>query len=305
MRLLHLESSRGCPHKCGFCYNQSFNERTWRCLSPEKTVDRLEKLINILPDIKAVHFQDDNFFVNKQRVKEICEILIKKNIHIVWRTTCRIDYFDCFDDSFIDILERSGCKMLYFGIESGSNRILKFINKGITKEQVIATNKRLEKTNILPRYSFMSGFPTETMYEVKETVALLQKLVKDNKNAHVSSIMCYTPFPGTELYEACIKHGFIPPRKLEDWAAFNYSNLRAPWLTAEEKENLEMLSFLGWFLDGRSGDEYLRYTYPKPIGNILGKFAKMYSSIARMRCNRGYFQDFLDTYMLKKITKFD
>lgn len=304
VRLLHLESSRGCPHRCGFCYNNSFNKQTWRSLNSEKTVERLEKLINLLPNITAVHFQDDNFFVSKKRVEEICKILIEKDIDITWRTTCRIEYFDRFDDSFIDLLESSGCKMLYFGIESGSNRILKFINKDITKEQVIAINKRLAKTNIFPRYSFMSAFPTETIYEVKETIALLQRLVKDNKNAHVASILCYTPFPGTELYESCIKYGLIPPRKLEDWTAFNYSNLHAPWLAAKEKKNLETLSFLGWFLDGRSGDEYLQYTFPKPIGNILGEFAKMYSLIARMRCNHWLLQDFLDTYILKKITKF-
>lgn len=272
-KLLSFFSSRGCPYGCRFCYNTVYNQRKWRALTAEKTINRIASLIDRF-NIEGVWFRDDNFFVDRKRVIDILEGI--KDFDIVWGTSgARIDLLSTFDNNFIDLMNKSGCKFLFIGVESGSDRILKLIGKGTTVEQIINTNLKLRRLNAIQRCNFMIGLPTETIDDLSKTVSLSLKLLKDNKNAIVSQFQIFTPYPGTYLFDFAVKHGFEPPNDLEGWPQFRFEASNIPWTDDKTKNLLRMLAFTSWFIDD------------KPEGLAESKLikiaSKLYRPIARYR----------------------
>ena len=104
---IHIQTSRGCPHRCGFCYNSLFNRGIWRCKSPERVLDEIEHVILEFPEVKCIDIVDDNFFVDKARVEKICEGIIHRGIETPWRANCRFDYMANYEKEFVTLLEKS------------------------------------------------------------------------------------------------------------------------------------------------------------------------------------------------------
>lgn len=273
-KLLSFFTSRGCPFNCGFCYNTTYNKRNWRALTPEKTLERIETLVHEC-NIDGFWIRDDNFFVNKKRTKTILEGI--KKYDIVWGTSgARMDLMGALlDDEFIDLVNKSECKFLFIGVESGSDRLLKLMKKGITVSQILEINQKLQKVNAKQRMNFMIGLPTETKEDLKKTVTLSLKLLNDNKNAILSQFQIFTPYPGTDLYNLSIKHGFIPPNSLEEWSNFRFEVSNIAWADEKMKNVLRMLAFTTWFVDdkpeGLAGSSFIKF------------LSKLYRPIARYR----------------------
>lgn len=238
-RCLTLETSRGCPHNCSFCSNPVIHNRKWRSLN----VDNIMRKVNYLNNeynLDGIIFQEDNFFVNIQRVEEFCEKISINNIG--WKSNCRIKYLLDKDQTFFKMLENAGCKMLQFGVESGSDRILNLLNKGITTDDIIKINKKLANANILCRYNFIIGIPTETEKEIQATLDFIEKLKSENANLDSPFLNIYTPWPGTKLYDLAVKNGFNPPNSLEGWSKFNWNSYNLPWLSEKTSKFLEEIS---------------------------------------------------------------
>lgn len=198
-RSLQIITSRGCPMHCGYCYLGNVpSGRTYRTESPERTIARINRIVKLF-NVNSLNILDDEFFTNRKRARKVCELLIENKIDLTLRANCRIDYIDRMSMVDLNLFRRAGFKHLYLGAESGNNRVLKFISKGITKEQIIAVNRKLKEADIAPKFSFMAGFPTETTQEVKETMRLMSFLVKENKSAYTTPVQLYSPYPGTPL----------------------------------------------------------------------------------------------------------
>jgi len=123
VKAMHIHTSRGCPHRCIFCYNRNFNKMKWRCMNAKKVADIIEDAIEKF-GIKGIVSTEDNFFVHFKRVEEIFRELDKRNIHIRWKANCRIDYLDRMSEEFLSFLEEHGLDTLDIGIESGSDKYL-------------------------------------------------------------------------------------------------------------------------------------------------------------------------------------
>lgn len=216
-RTFELNTDRGCPHRCTFCYNINVNKCKWRPLSCANVIKQIEYLVDNF-GLDGIDFVADNFFVDKKRVTEICTELIKRKIKITWHTDCRIDYFSKYEDSFIELLKESDCKVLTFGVESGSQRILNSIYKDITLDEILLVHKKLKKWGILPSYHFMAGFPGETKVDLLATYETMIRLYDQNPKTTLIGPSIYTPYPGTPLYFKCVEMGYQPPQKLQDWA---------------------------------------------------------------------------------------
>lgn len=134
-----------------------------------------------------------------------------------WICSGRVDTVLKMDDRMLRFFKHSGLMHMYFGIESGSSRILRLINKGIDPEMVMQLNLKMKEHEIRPHYSFMARFPTETKEEVEETIGLMNRLKQDNPDAVLWKINQYTPYPGTELFNVAVDQGFKVPEKFEDW----------------------------------------------------------------------------------------
>ncbi len=135
----HIQTSRGCPHGCSYCYNSVFNRRRWRAKSARRVLDEIEYIMSKFPHVKIIDPVDDNFFVDKKRVEDICNGMLDRQIKVKWRADCRFDYLSNYDKEFIELLQQSGCVELDFGGESGSERITMFGRKRCHASQMITS----------------------------------------------------------------------------------------------------------------------------------------------------------------------
>ncbi len=188
------QTSRGCPFKCGFCSSAGIRRRKWRAMSSERSVALIEEAVRRF-NLNGIWIRDDEFHVDRTRTSEICEGILEKNLNISWYTAgTRVDLFNRASDEEIGLLRRSGAYALKFGVESGSNRILELIEKGVTWQEALEANRKASKHGIVFGFSLMMGFPTETMEEIHRTVDLARQIksrqpwlaARDDRHLHTA-----------------------------------------------------------------------------------------------------------------------
>lgn len=207
-RTIPVSTSRGCPFDCGFCYNKKFNRGRWRAHSPDYVVKLVEELREQY-SIDSIIITDDNFFVNKKRAFDILE-----KINLPFYCETKASYFD---EEFAESLYKCKARTVLLGMESGSDRILEFINKKSTvADNVNAVSVVSKYRDISISGSFIIAFPTETEEECKQTMKLIVKLLKIKKEMNFT-LGYYLPYPGSRLFDVAIEKGFVPPSKTEDW----------------------------------------------------------------------------------------
>jgi anaerobic magnesium-protoporphyrin IX monomethyl ester cyclase len=241
---ISLETSRGCPFRCGYCYNTPVYKGRWRGLTAEETLRRVRILARDY-GVKGILFTDDNFFGEKSRALEILR-RIREEDHdvVVSKIDAHVSQFARLSDAEMDILKAAQCKMVMMGIESGSARILDMLNKRIKIPDLLYVNRRLCGSGIRPHYFLMMGFPTETRKDLSETLALQRRLSGENPDG-VPRYNIFTPYPGTPIFDIAVEHGFVPPSRLEDWVSLNYRtvNKGSVWLSERQKKTIRMLHF--------------------------------------------------------------
>jgi len=189
-KVASILTSRGCPYNCIFCHN-SWRGIPYRFNSPERVISEVKYLIEKY-HIQALFFIEDNFFVNKPRVKKICELMKRENINIIWGANSRVDNIDL---EILQIAKKAGCRQVTFGFESGSQKILDVLNKKTTVEQNKRAIELCNKAGIIPQGTIMIGNPTETIEDVRAT----QQFLKESDIKSVG-ICITTPYPGTQLW---------------------------------------------------------------------------------------------------------
>ena len=215
-------SSYGCPYHCAFCVERVLHP-VYREVPLADVVFMLEEALRLGP--QYINFLDDNFLLNRRRVMDLLSLTDRAGLDFLWVCMGRADGVLRMADETLGFLKQRGLVGIFFGIESGSEKILKLINKGITREMVLKLNARMRKEGIQPHYSFMAGFPTETEEDLQETRSLIRRLKEENPSAVVWKVNQYTPYPGTDLFDLAVKNGFRPPEKFEEWSrVYFYSN---------------------------------------------------------------------------------
>jgi radical SAM superfamily enzyme YgiQ (UPF0313 family) len=180
-------------------------------------------------------------------VYNFCELLSKEYLNIKWGCQgARIDSLEKID---FRKLEESGCKYLYVGIESGSEKVLKYIKKQISLEQIKNVIKKFADSNIIAHYNFMVGYPIEGIRELYETIDLVDQIMKTDPKAQFSSFHLITPYPGTIFYEMIKKNGIVLPSTLEEWANIRWETDNASWISSKMKKICFNLSLLTYFID--------------------------------------------------------
>ena len=203
-----LMTSRGCPYNCSYCAT-SIWERKTRYRSIDNVIEEI-KFVTDKYGTRQFTFKDDSFTVNKKRVLEFCERLIKENIEINWDCNTRVNLVD---EELLKKMKKAGCNSIKVGIETGSERILKLMNKNITLEQCRQAAKLFRKVDIHWTGYFMMGIPSETKDEIYQTLKFMKKLKPD-----YASLGVYEPFPGTELFNIGIERGLVQKdRMIEDF----------------------------------------------------------------------------------------
>jgi hypothetical protein len=273
--LAHV-TSRGCPHRCSYCYNQSINRSRWRGSSAEEVLDDLERLSEL--GVQGVMLLDDNFFADLERVRKIAHGLLARKLRLSIKADCRADYLLRVDDAFLHLLRRSGFEILYIGAESGSDRILEYIQKDVTVDQLLEANRRLARHGIRPHYSFMAGLPGETEKDLRSTVRLMRAIRREHPGAILSPIKGYVPYPGTRMYDRALQLGFSPPQSLEGWSGFDWNGARRPWLIPSMERMVEKATYLTAGLD-----TYLFDRSSVASHGLLAGLYRMYARLCRKR----------------------
>ena len=213
-----ISTSRGCPGDCSFCYSKKMwsinNSPCVRFLNSEKVKEILKDLIE---NHKITEFliADDNFTTHKKRCLDICDFLYNEyNGKITFYVQVRTDFVD---KEIFDALKKAGCKYVQFGCESGSQKVLDILNKGVTVEKQGESIILARKNKVFNYDSFMLGIPGETIEDLKKTVQFIKKYKPD-----VVTPFIFHPLPGTFIFENLIKEGKIKkPSSLADWALWN------------------------------------------------------------------------------------
>ncbi len=197
----HVITSRGCPFTCRFCsVNRFFNGR-WAFRSPRNVVDELESLVHKF-GVRLVYFSDDLFTLRPERAIGICREILDRRLDLVWMAETRVD---CVDEELLGWMRQAGCYRVYYGVESGSQKILKAINKRFTVRQVADAFEMTHRAGIEPCCFLMVGNPGETPETIAETVRLVQAI----RPATMPVIGITTILPGTDLYELSKRQGLI------------------------------------------------------------------------------------------------
>lgn len=196
--LATVTSSRGCPNSCMYCFKISGN--TIRMRSPENVVKE------ILHDhdkfgAKEIIFWDEHFTYDRERVLEICDRLRSAGNPVIWWCAGRVD---SVDEVLLHAMKKAGCYQILFGIESGSDRILKFIGKKTNRDLIHRAVTLAKKCRLKVYGTFILGLPTETYEEALETIKFAIKL-----NPDIVEFFPATPFFGTELARRIHEFGTV------------------------------------------------------------------------------------------------
>jgi radical SAM superfamily enzyme YgiQ (UPF0313 family) len=185
-----IQSARGCPYSCNYCV-RSFGKR----LTYRSTEQIIEEIIFLKENlgIKSLRFIDDTFTVHPKRVIDICKRIIDLKIDIDWTCLSRVD---TLTNEMIPWMKKSGCRRIYFGIESGSERVLKYLNKNVDLSLALSTLHKCKENGIETLGFFIVGAPIETDDDFLASVNFA--IEADFDYITVSELI---PYPGTEFYK--------------------------------------------------------------------------------------------------------
>ncbi|HDK82215.1 MAG TPA: B12-binding domain-containing radical SAM protein, partial [Nitrospirae bacterium] len=186
-------TSRGCPFKCIYCGSHNIFGRKTRRRSVKNVVDEMEHL-NKTYGMKGIYFCDDTFTLSPKWVREYCEELKKRGLKIKWACQSRVDQTD---EDLMRVMKNSGLVQLDFGVESGSEKILKVLGKGghgDRTEQIKHSFKLCKKLDIRTLATFIIGNPEETKEDIEQTFSLAKEIKAD-----YTAFYFLTPYPGTDI----------------------------------------------------------------------------------------------------------
>lgn len=268
-----LVTTRGCPGKCIFCDRKVFGNY---CRAP--SADYFIKMIKHLHfnyGIRDIQMKDDTFTMLKHRLTEICQALIQEDLDLTWSCLARVDHVN---PEILGLMRKAGCWQIQYGIESGSQKILDFLKKGVNLRQIEQAVRWTKESGISSMGFFMIGCPLETQETITETLEFAQKLDLDDFRLSV-----FTPFPGSEVYEIANQYGTFN----NDWERLcEYKvNFVPNGLTKEILEKYYRKGYKQFYLRPKIVLSYLKRT--RKWGLIL-EFSKVaYSVFKNLIFNKG------------------
>lgn len=191
-------SSRGCPYSCSYC-SEIWGKRV-RNRSVDNVMEELQELA-LRYRVRQISFKDDTFTTDRRRVSELCRAIISSGLKVNWDCTTRVNLLN---GELLGMMVEAGCNMVKVGVETGSPRILREIDKGINFEQVREAARQLNKHHVFWQAYFMMGLPTETKEDIEATYHFMKEL-----NPPYASIGLYKPFPGTRLFQSGMELGLV------------------------------------------------------------------------------------------------
>ncbi len=250
-RAIGVISSRGCPYQCVFCANAL--DRRVRYHSPKRFVDEVEFLHKEY-GFHGFNFQDDSFTVNTNHVKQICEEILIRNLKIKWYCSLRINNVSM---DLLRSMKEAGCVALGYGIETGSDRLLKIIKKGITRVQIREAVKITKELGFrYVGFLLMTSLPSQTLEDIRISSEFMSEIYSIFFGTPVRKVFLGVPtflYPGTEVEAIAQKNGNVLPANFS-WNAYYKTNKAKifdtnPYLPHFENPTLSLEEIRGYALE--------------------------------------------------------
>ncbi len=209
-----LYMSKGCYGECAFCFNKKFHRRCYRVRPIETFLAEVEYLMKN-HEVDCIYFADELWCRNKKEVEYQCNAFINSGLNFKWVVQTRVGTFDkeCFQ-----MMKDAGCIAVDFGIESGSESMLKTIKKGIPYDKIEETFGYCNEVGLVSLANFIIGFPDETEEQLRDTIEMAKRI-----NSTQRTFFFFMPSPGSELYEKLVKEGkYNPPKTFKDYTNIKF-----------------------------------------------------------------------------------
>ena len=240
-RQIDYISSQGCRFRCAFCADPAVFNRGWTGLTPDRIADEIKSLHDRY-GFDDLAFQDETFFTSAARVDALAENFLARALPITWTATLRADQACRLGEALFAKAVRSGLRRVMVGVESGSQEMLDRLQKDMKLDQVRTTAELCSRYGVGAIFNFIVGFPGESEQSMHATLSLAKELRRANPEFD-TPIFYYRPYPGNPMAELSAERGYVFPRGLEAWAAFDYVGGRGPWITHEQWKKVERFKF--------------------------------------------------------------
>jgi anaerobic magnesium-protoporphyrin IX monomethyl ester cyclase len=232
-----IVTSRGCPAGCTYCIKHVSYGPTMRLRSPEKLMEEIRVLYNL--GVRHIHMYADLFTVNHGQVVGLCHAILESGLKISWTCNSRVDFVD---REMLQLMAKSGCSYISWGLESANKAILAHARKGVDAERAKQSLQWAREAGIKNWGYFIIGLPGETVETIKETIAFSKSLPLDIALFHIAA-----PYPGTPFFKEVVANGwFRPGVRWEEVDMDESTVLDYPHLRAEELEYWQKRAFREW-----------------------------------------------------------
>ena len=240
-RWLMYASSHGCPYDCSYCSNASLYGRAWNALSAERVVSEITSLVRRF-NLDMVDIIDDNFLVDRQRGVDIARGFVQSGLKFEWYIQTTANFLLKTADEDLRLLRQSGLSRVFIGAESGSDDVLKSVNKvRFQSTRVLeAVAEKLYGAGITCMFFLIFGLPEETEDDRRQTLEMVRHVKSKFPTTEFQSNI-YTPYPGAPNFRHAVEMGLREPQTLEEWAEFYPKFQRLPWLNSERHERIQRM----------------------------------------------------------------
>ena len=234
-----IETGRGCYGQCIYCLTRQVSGHKLRQRTSDNVIAEIKECISKYK-IKDFHFRSDAFTTNKYWVIELCRKIADEKLNINWVCTSRVD---SIDEEILRWMKRAGCWGISFGVESGSQKMLDLVKKGITVEQIKKAFRLCNKYRIDSFAYFLIGLPWETEETVNESIALAIEI-----DPSIAEFFIVYPFPGTEFYEIAVQEGLIREKGFKREGAYGLPSIDTLCLKKERLLELRKKALRKFYL---------------------------------------------------------
>jgi radical SAM superfamily enzyme YgiQ (UPF0313 family) len=245
------QASIGCPYRCNFCGVVTFSGSREKMEAPARTEAMLRHLVETY-GVDAVQFYDNNFFLREDHIRDLADRLAPLNLR--WWCEGRIDIMMKYSDATFEAIRRAGCAMIFFGAESGSNEVLKEMNKDLRAEDTLALAARIRRFGIIPEFSIIFGNPKDPEGDTQECIKFIRQLKRLNPSSEIV-VEHYTPVPQRDKMYGGVEDTFQFPTTPDEWATEHWQRFatqkdpQTPWLRPATKDlidNFELVVSSRW-----------------------------------------------------------
>jgi len=275
-----MVTSRGCPYKCAFCSSWLTMGAKYRFRSVESIMSEIRELV--ASGIDHIVFEDDTMALKRNRIEAICDAMIAMPNRPTWYCLTRVDTMDY---ELAKKFKAAGCKMVNFGIESGSPEVLKLIGKKISLDRAVEAIAACRKAGLRTQCSFIVGFPIDTDNTMAMTYDIAKKI-----DPTIAIFFPLTPYPGTRMFDEFLDKSLIP-KSVEDWHSYIMTDNKSG-ISLNAKYTGEQIKAIA--------NKYNRKFFVRPL-HMFRMFQTVKSPTDFFRLARGAL--FLTTGYLKELVK--